>query len=81
MRARPMNTAMHSSDSPDSVGWGRIRFALGMAQMAAAVVAVVLLFTQGVSSISPTAVAFASSLTSVSVMLFGSRRRHRRDRA
>lgn len=48
--------------------------------MAAAVVAVVLLFTEGVTPLSLTAVVLASSLTSVSVMLFGSRRNHRRDR-
>jgi ABC-type enterobactin transport system permease subunit len=50
-----------------------------MAQMAASVVAVVLLFGVGVTAISLTAVVVASSLTSLSVMLFGSRR-NRRDR-
>jgi hypothetical protein len=79
MRARHMNTVLHSSRSPDSVWWGRVRFVLGMAQMAASVVAVVLLFGVGVTAISLTAVVVASSLTSLSVMLFGSRR-HRRDR-
>ena len=47
--------------------------------MAASVVAVVLLFGVGVTAISLTAVVVASSLTSLSVMLFGSRR-HRRER-
>ena len=79
MRARHMNTVLHSSRSPDAVWWGRVRFVLGMAQMAASVVAVVLLFGVGVTAISLTAVVVASSLTSLSVMLFGSRR-HRRDR-
>jgi phosphoenolpyruvate-protein kinase (PTS system EI component) len=51
----------------------------GMAQMAASVVAVVLLFGVGVTAISLTAVVVASSLTSLSVMRFGSRR-NRRDR-
>lgn len=78
MRARPLNTAIHSGESHESIWRDRIRFGLGMAQMAAAVVAVVLLFTEGVSTISLTAVVVASSLTSVSVMLFGSRRNHRR---
>ena len=81
MRARPMNAAMHSTDSPESVRWARVRFVLGMSQMAAAVVAAVLLATWGVTSISLAAVVIASSLTSVSVMLFGSRRNRRRDRA
>jgi hypothetical protein len=54
-------------------------FVLGMAQMAASVVAVVLLFGVGVTAISLMAVVVASSLTSLSVMLFGSRR-HRRER-
>ena len=47
MRARHMNTVLHSSRSPDSVWWGRVRFVLGMAQMAASVVAVVLLAVAG----------------------------------
>jgi hypothetical protein len=51
-----------------------------MTQMAAAVVAVVLLYTVGVTALSLIAVVAASSVTSVSVMLFGSRRSHRRDR-
>lgn len=79
MRARHMNTVLHSARSPDSVWWGRVRFVLGMAQMGASVVAVVLLFGAGVTAISLTAVVVASSLASLSVMLFGSRR-HRRER-
>jgi membrane protein insertase Oxa1/YidC/SpoIIIJ len=77
MRARRMNTVLHSSRSPDSVWWGRVRFVLGMAQMAASVAAVVLLFGVGVAAISLTAVVVASLLTSLSVMLFGSRRNRR----
>jgi len=80
MRARHMNTVLHSSRSPDSVWRGRVRFVFGMAQMAASVVAVVPLFGVGVTAISLTAVVVASSLTSLSVMLFGSRR-NRRERA
>ena len=79
MGARHLITVLRPS--PESVWWGRVRFGLGMAQMAAAVVAVVLLFGVGVTPISLTAVVVASSLTSLSVMLFGSRRDDRRDRA
>lgn len=77
MRARHLNTVVHSPRSPDSIWWGRVRFVLGMAQMVASVFAVVLLFGVGVTAISLTAVVVASSLTSLSVMLFGSRRRRR----
>ena len=80
MRARPMNVAVNSGDSTESFRWGRLRFVLGMLQMALAVVAMVLLFTAGVTPLSLAAVVLASLLTSVSVMLFGSRRRERRDR-
>jgi hypothetical protein len=75
-----MNPVVRSASSPESIGWHRLRFVFGMAQMAAAVVAVVLLFNVGVTAISLMAVVVASSLTSVSVMLFGSRRHDRRDR-
>lgn len=81
MRVRSAHSALHSDDSHESLRWGRIRFVLGMAQMAAAVFAVVLLVTVGVTPLSLTAVVVASSLTSVSVMLFGGRRSHRRDGA
>jgi hypothetical protein len=81
MGARHMNTVVRSVGSPDSVWWDRLRFVLGMAQMAASVVAVVLLCGVGVTAISLTAVVVASSLTSLSVMLFGRRREGRRDRA
>ena len=57
-----MNTVLHSSRPRDSVTWGRVRFVLGMAEMAASVVAVVLLFGVGVTAISLTAVVVASSL-------------------
>lgn len=80
MDARHMNTVLRSARSPESIWWSRLRFVLGMAQMAAAVVAVVLLFGLGVTAISLTAVVVASSLTSLSVMLFGSRRHGRRGR-
>lgn len=79
MGTRHLSTVLRPS--PESAWWGRVRFVLGMAQMAAAVVAVVLLFGGGVTRISLTAVLVASSLTSVSVMLFGRRRERRRDRA
>jgi hypothetical protein len=79
MGTRHMSTVLRSAPSPESAWWGRVRFVLGMAQMAASVVAVVLLFGVGVTAMSLTAVVVASSLTSLSVMLFGSRR-SRRDR-
>ena len=34
MRARPMNAAVHSADSSVSIRWGRLRFVIGMSQMA-----------------------------------------------
>ena len=80
MRARPMNTVVHSADSTESLLWGRLRFVLGMLQMAMAVVAMVLLFRVGVTPLSLASVILASLLTSVSVLLFGSRRSQRRDR-
>jgi hypothetical protein len=52
-----------------------------MLQMALAVVAMVLLFTAGVTPLSLGAVVLASLLTSLSVMLFGSRRSQRRARS
>lgn len=55
MRARHMNTVLHSSCSPDAVWWSRGRFVLRMAQMAASVVAVVLQVGVGVTAISLTA--------------------------
>ena len=81
MRVRSVHSALQSDDSHQSLRWGRVRFVLGMAQMAAAVFAVSLLVTVGVTALSLTAVVAASTLTSVSVMLFGSRRNHRRDGA
>ena len=80
MHARPMNAPVNSTDSSESFRWGRVRFVLGMLQMALAVVAMVLLFTAGVTTLSLAAVVLASSFTSLSVMLFGSRRSDRRDR-
>ena len=51
-----------------------LRFALGMSQMAAAVVAVILLVQIGVTPLSLTAVVVTSTLSAVSVMVFGGRR-------
>ena len=75
-----MNAAVNLADSSESLRGGRLRFVLGMLQMALAVVAMVLLFTVGVTPLSLAAVVLASLLTSLSVMLFGSRRSDRRDR-
>lgn len=80
MGPRHTNTVVRSSRSPESLRWTRIRFVLGMTQMATSVVAVVLLVGVGVTALSLTAVVLASLLTSLSVILFGSRRdggRHR----
>ena len=81
MRVRPMSAAPNSMDSGESFRWGRVRFVLGMSQMALAVVALVLLFTAGVTPLTLAAVVLASLLTSLSVMLFGSRRSEPRDRS
>ena len=54
--------------------WAHLRFALGMSQMATAVVAVVLLVRLGVTPVSLTAVVVTSTLSAVSVMMFGGRR-------
>ena len=81
MGTRHTSTVLRSAPSPETAWWGRVRFVLGMAQMAAAVVAVVLLFGVGVTPVSLTAVLVASSLTSLCVMLFGSRRERGRDGA
>ena len=75
-----MNARVNSADSSESFRWGPVRFVLGMLQMALAVVAMALLFTVGVTPLSLAAVVLASLLTSLSVMLFGSRRSERRDR-
>ena len=55
MGTRHTSSALRSAPSTESVWWGRVRFVLGMAQMAATVVAVVLLFGVGVTPISLTA--------------------------
>ena len=54
--------------------WSQVRFALGMSQMAAAVVSFVLLLRIGVTRASLSAVVVASTLSMISVMLFGRRR-------
>ena len=51
-----------------------IRFALGMTQMAAATVAVVLLFNTGVTTWSLMTAVMACVLTTASVLLFGTPR-------
>jgi hypothetical protein len=75
-----MNAGANSAGSSESFRWGRVRFVVGMLQMALAVVAMVLLFTVGVTPLSLAAVVLASLFTSLSVTLFGSRRSDRRDR-
>lgn len=51
-----------------------LRFVLGMAQMAAASVAAILLIETGVSSWALAAVLVTCALTTTSVLLFGARR-------
>lgn len=58
--------------------WGRLRFLLGMAQMAGAVIAVTLLVEVGVTALSLTAVALTCALTTVSLLLFGRDERRKR---
>ena len=57
-----------------SVNWKTVRFALGMAQMATATVAVVLLLRTGVSKWSLLAAVSTCVCTTISVLLFGARR-------
>ena len=52
----------------------QVRFAFGMAQMAGAAVSLVLLLTTGVTTASLVAVVLTSLATTMSVLLFGSRR-------
>jgi hypothetical protein len=56
----------HSRRSAD-----RLRFGLGMLQMGAATVAVVLLFLTGLSPVALVVTVFACTLTTISVLLFG----------
>ena len=57
--------------------WTVVRLAIGFAQMAGAVTAFVLLYETGVSEASLAAVVATSVATTISVMLFGRRRRLR----
>ena len=61
-------------DRSREIAWAWTRFILGMAQMAAAVVSVVLLIDLGVATASLVAVVVACTLSTISVMLFGRRR-------
>ncbi len=59
---------------PNTRAWNVLRLVLGFAQMAGAVFAATLIvITGGVSRLSLTAVVTTCALTSVSVLLFGSR--------
>jgi hypothetical protein len=71
---------MGASSTSHEHAWGIVRFTLGMAQMAAATAAGVLLIETGVSVWSLAAAVVACSLTTTSVLLFGSRRRSPSDR-
>jgi hypothetical protein len=67
------------SEPHDGRRWAIGRFALGMAQMGAAGVSGVLLLLAGVTTWSLSAVVVTCVLTTVSVILFGSRREAPRD--
>jgi ABC-type cobalamin transport system permease subunit len=68
-----MANSRHAAND-DASRWGIVRVCLGMAQMAGATVAAVLLVETGVSKWSLLAAVIACALTTVSVLLFGSRR-------
>jgi len=55
--------------------WEQLRFVLGIAQMAGAVMAFAILLMTGVTTAGLFAVVSTSILTTVSVLLFGSHRR------
>ena len=55
--------------------WALLRFGLGIAQMAAAVTALLLLVQMGIGPRSLGAVVVTCALTTLSVLLFGARRR------
>ena len=52
----------------------RLRFTVGMAQMAGATIAIVLLFGTGVTPWALTATVITCVLTTISVLLFGGKR-------
>lgn len=68
-----MVATTHQSDR-SARRWQHLRFALGMTQMGGAVVSLTLLSTGGVTIASLVAVVLTSVMTTVSVLLFGSRR-------
>jgi predicted neutral ceramidase superfamily lipid hydrolase len=68
------NGQLTACGQDDATKWGIVRMCLGLAQMAAATVAAVLLVETGISKSSLLAVVIACALTTVSVLLFGSRR-------
>ena len=72
-----MRISQADSDDVPSRGRERLRFLLGMAQMATATVALVLLVETGVSRWCLAATATTCVLTSLSVLLFGGWRRRR----
>lgn len=57
--------------------WSRLRFALGIAQMAGATLALVLLITDGLARSTIYATILTSIVTTVSVLLFGHHRSRR----
>ena len=68
-----MGQTRPAADDDDDTKWGVVRMCLGLAQMAGATVAMVLLIDTGVSTSSLLATVVACALTTVSVLLFGSK--------
>ena len=64
-------------DRRDERSWAIVRLALGMTQMAGAVVSLVLLVETGVTAVTLATVVVTCVSTSVSVLLFGSRKPRR----
>ena len=74
IRSRECGDAMSALGGNRATRWNQLRFCLGMFQMAGAVAAALLLLATGVSTAALLAVVFTSVASTVSVLLFGSRR-------
>ena len=61
----------------DGPRWRRLRFALGVAQMAGAALAMALLMASGITRVTLFATALTSLVTAASLLLFGRHRSRR----
>ncbi len=61
------------ANSSAGTRWAAVRITLGIAQMVGAAVALVLIMSMGLSALALSAVAITCVLTTVSVLMFGSR--------